>query len=618
MERFDSEKGLIHLVFANHEDTYYLDSLVKLNLWQYLYSQLRQQGYKGIYFIRGDADNCSLTISDQDSFSIYDKYETQSFWGKFFNKEKTYNANTVIQIGSIDGFFDRMMQMMRKERRLAFVFSIEAFSELRDDPDTVRSLCSACTKNYDRNHLLLIQSPVIAGASRHYMSAPHSIFMTDVFPEILHIFSRTQNVPVYENLKQEMGERVSFLNTLERQEIYYMVLHLLLKGEAQTRELLPEARDFADFIWFWYHSDEFRQNMGPVLPENEKRQKIVIEKALSDGRKTWQSLQRKIDALRQGQRPDQPLYRLITGLYDEDMWLRLIYEDNTLLRKISRMHFKISEEKKAAGDNTWYYLRRIKEELGKPRLCEPEDKEIDFMNKCVAAMEKADQRNDYDTFSRAASALNSIVTDTMLAEDSPEDAEKETRIRHIYISVIQVSEQLFDESKSCKELGDKISHEQEKMMAEIREIREYDLSHGYTRGESDAWISPRKAAVAEMNKNINNMKHIHTDRYRRLNSYKESISNLENVIMSTSLGVVEDIKNATDEAKQLLQDISEENRQFYKHVSDGTHAIDDLISGGTLAYSDIHMSKDEIDKAFDDILKKEGLFDEFYKNEMIN
>ena len=84
------------------------------------------------------------------------------------------------------------------------------------------------------------------------MSAPHSIFMTDVFPEILHIFSRTQNVPVYENLKQEMGERVSFLNTLERQEIYYMVLHLLLKGEAQTRELLPEARDFADFIWFWY------------------------------------------------------------------------------------------------------------------------------------------------------------------------------------------------------------------------------------------------------------------------------------------------------------------------------------------------------------------------------
>ena len=45
MERFDSEKGLIHLVFANHEDTYYLDSLVKLNLWQYLYSQLRQQAY---------------------------------------------------------------------------------------------------------------------------------------------------------------------------------------------------------------------------------------------------------------------------------------------------------------------------------------------------------------------------------------------------------------------------------------------------------------------------------------------------------------------------------------------------------------------------------------------
>ncbi len=41
MSKFDAGDGLCHLVFANDDDVYYLKSLLKLNLRQYLYYNRR-------------------------------------------------------------------------------------------------------------------------------------------------------------------------------------------------------------------------------------------------------------------------------------------------------------------------------------------------------------------------------------------------------------------------------------------------------------------------------------------------------------------------------------------------------------------------------------------------
>ena len=49
---FESQNGLVQFVFAN-EDAYFLDSMIRLNLRDYLCHELSRQGYSRIFFIEG-------------------------------------------------------------------------------------------------------------------------------------------------------------------------------------------------------------------------------------------------------------------------------------------------------------------------------------------------------------------------------------------------------------------------------------------------------------------------------------------------------------------------------------------------------------------------------------
>lgn len=130
MRKFDSEAGLCHLVFAN-EDTYYTKSLFKLNLRQYLYYELRGKEYDAVYFISGDESGYDLVAADDSSLEIYEKYEKQSILDFFKGKGASrFRAGQKIEVEAYDQLLLKMIQMMKKEKeaKLAFVFTIEAFS----------------------------------------------------------------------------------------------------------------------------------------------------------------------------------------------------------------------------------------------------------------------------------------------------------------------------------------------------------------------------------------------------------------------------------------------------------------------------------------------------------
>ena len=94
MRRFDAGDGLCHLVFAN-EDTYYLDSLLKLNLRQYLYYALKETGYEAVYFLSGEEGNLFLTFGDEASQLLYERYTDQSVGQKM---KKLFFPSTVLYL----------------------------------------------------------------------------------------------------------------------------------------------------------------------------------------------------------------------------------------------------------------------------------------------------------------------------------------------------------------------------------------------------------------------------------------------------------------------------------------------------------------------------------------
>ena len=89
--RFDCTNGLFHLVFANDSDRYYTPSLLRLNFRQYLYYELKRAGYTDIFFVD--------------------------------------------QALAISGCLDVLSDMNKKF--LAFVFSIQVFSALKDHKEAM-------------------------------------------------------------------------------------------------------------------------------------------------------------------------------------------------------------------------------------------------------------------------------------------------------------------------------------------------------------------------------------------------------------------------------------------------------------------------------------------------
>ena len=72
MSAFDSKNGFIQYLFAE-EDTYYLDSMTRLDLSDYLYYQLRRRHageYRYVYEISGLAPAFAVKSFDRESFNI--------------------------------------------------------------------------------------------------------------------------------------------------------------------------------------------------------------------------------------------------------------------------------------------------------------------------------------------------------------------------------------------------------------------------------------------------------------------------------------------------------------------------------------------------------------------
>ena len=62
-DRFKSEIGLILFTFAN-EDRYFKEGLICLNLSQNLYYELKEKGYKTVYFVNVSDKQYHITFGD--------------------------------------------------------------------------------------------------------------------------------------------------------------------------------------------------------------------------------------------------------------------------------------------------------------------------------------------------------------------------------------------------------------------------------------------------------------------------------------------------------------------------------------------------------------------------
>lgn len=652
MGKFDSEQGLFHFVFAN-DDVYYSDSLIGMNLWQYLYFELRKIGYSSVYFLNGEEGAYELLIPDAVSADLYDAYEKPSFMGFFKGKSESNRSGKTLKQNHLNDFWNRMNQMIKKEKHLAFVISIEAFSSLRQHPELIESLRQADEKNYSRNHIIMVLAPVVADGSRQYLMDENGVFRSNLFPEIQKIFKvyqsashgtqddgdldRTQDsdlsnrkgIYIYERLKEEMGERIVFLNRLEWQDIHNMVRHLILTSGPEMNAYVESIEDFTDFIWAIYHSQKFNQKMGRLFGENKKRQMIEIEKALRD-KNVIRKMQNAVTRIRGGDNDKSSLKREILKRCPEDSWLQLIYEDNAVLRKLEKVPIdRVLDQKEGF---TSEFIRRtlghIKQTLKKPFVYIGQEGDNIYEYQCIDYLHRACERRDWLTMEKAVVALDYGIGQ-LSSDRSFEEVDEmisdiyvsDSRLS-LYLKTVQISEKLYDITELYGQDGKRIESYTQQFLNLVNRIKAYEKEHAQvimeyrsmTRGTGSGQISGElhmlssmKSEAVTLQNDINALKHLRANKKTVMSKCKENIQKIEMAISSVAAGNVYDLKENMDYITKILQKVSSDNNVLLKELSDASETIQFTMEESAAMQAQHGMSDMEIDMAYEQMLEDEGL-----------
>ena len=125
------------------------------------------------------------------------------------------------------------------------------------------------------------------------------------------------------------------LNLLEREQISSWCA--ISNGEANPlEEYADRADDYGDVIWAWYHASGFREKEKNLLPQNDTRMLQAIWKWLSEPG-ILAKLDGRVSRIREEAGSGQPLWKWIIRRWPEDKWIRCIYEDSAMLRKLENL-----------------------------------------------------------------------------------------------------------------------------------------------------------------------------------------------------------------------------------------------------------------------------------------
>lgn len=430
---FDSDKGLIHFVFAN-EDTYIKKSLVMLDRQRYLYGKLKEEKYKTVLFVELDGDNYRIVCGDSLATQMYEKYnkkEKSSLKKLFSGFQKEQQTEEDFCACSTEYTFAReeknelvhlLDKMMTGNKRTAFVFSIEAMASFQGKSSAIELLTRQTKENYDRSNLLLIVSDTHLDASFEKLTNRDGIFQSEAFSEIREMCQDYSDVRLYTKMQQKMSERVTYFNDMKRDEIQRLLtLSILGQGE-QIRKRLLCLDDYTDFLWLMVHSAKFAQRMKKKDPQfkraflkNDRRRFSVLQESLQNP-----DIYECMDLLIESIRKDNFTSSLIDIVHADDVgkeYQVYIYRNIPLYEQLNNLTFhddmyRYDLEHHDVIEDINTTLKEICAELVKPHVItdEKNHKLLDgFINEMYDGILKADAYADYESMKIGVDAIHYAV-----------------------------------------------------------------------------------------------------------------------------------------------------------------------------------------------------------------
>ena len=276
-----SPTELLHLVFANDDDLYYGENLLKLDLNQYLWLKLHESGYQSVYYLHKDKEGFQVRTYGDLRAELY-----EPSW--FLHLFKTEAQN----------FGEWMLSQLRGKstQRAAFVCPMDTFCAIAgEEPwsDVLRKLARADK----RTGILVLTAPVEVEKTRELLLGS-SVFAALRDPAIYNLRTGTL-CPIYRALAVGKPSGVVYLNGYTQERLRALLLHVMMDGEnlfADDRKLDRMAEYLTQYL-----NNAWLQRARPLFGEckyNEYPKYCELYQRLRE-RTVWRRLEDAAEAAAQ-------------------------------------------------------------------------------------------------------------------------------------------------------------------------------------------------------------------------------------------------------------------------------------------------------------------------------
>lgn len=578
MSRFQAQKGFTHFVFANHKDSYLLPNLVRLELNSYLYCQLKDQGYEAVYFISGMEGEYTLSLFDQPSRELFQKYgkKSKGFMG-LFGGEDSDEARLYHLPGGAE-CARRFNAMLKKGRRQAFVFHPDTFREIFEkQPQELEEFSRVGQRYLDQNeNILVLQMPMAASVSLPLLTDPKGIFAQqgeqELCPEVGMLLRQEHSVKLYEQLQKDMGDRLVIFSSFSYEQMLLAARWVYLTNHLDWEWQEQDVKDLAVFLYTWYASPILRRETGPILSENEDRKFSLLLRELTNST-TWWSLKRAIASLKE-KAGNKALKHYLRRTYRPELAGPWIRSDSLLARKIKQIRLPDSlyGSMPELGRSMIARFYDVAQEYQTPRsrpVC-PELEKI--LMQCLSCLENAVSRGDTTTFERAVKVLGYSVNRKFAYE------EDEKRVLECQLTILQLSESVFELDEMIREDDQRIGEfrvSQKRIIGIIEEQvrRGAKITTGTTAQEHE--LSVKKHEAVNLERQIENTTRSKAVKMNRRTQYLDTLRDLE--LAAGNLGIT-----APQNVDDVLRDAVEAMSRDVVASSQTDSKLEEL--GKTLGY----------------------------------
>lgn len=239
-----SSKDLISFVFANENDTYYGEDLLKRDLNQYLWDRLHRN-YEAVYFLNARGNSFQVSSYGDLRCNEYTPGKKKLFGLLGGNAEQT----------ELGGWIQRQLRA-KPEGAAAFVCPLDDFCSVLSDPKWSPVLEGIAEEKKRTGIFVLTASTTAEKSADLLLTSP--VFEKLRESTVMGLRGGAV-IDLYSTLKKRKMDGCVFLNTLSWEQVHGLLLHLAME-HPQRCESCERLDEMTEYLYAYVRDSEFARS----------------------------------------------------------------------------------------------------------------------------------------------------------------------------------------------------------------------------------------------------------------------------------------------------------------------------------------------------------------------